>query len=60
MDTPVRDRLVRLQLTDAQKLQVRALTGRDGDAIELTVDELEDRITPRLASNHNETALTLP
>jgi hypothetical protein len=49
MDTPARDRVVRLQLTDAQKLQVRALTGRDGDALELTVEELEDRIAPRFS-----------
>lgn len=59
METSARDRVVRLQLTDAQKLQVRALTGRDGDALELTVEELEDRITPRLSANHNEATLRL-
>ena len=30
---------------------------RDADAVELAVEEVEERITPRLASNHNETFL---
>jgi hypothetical protein len=42
---------------EAQKSQVRDATGRDGEAIELTVEELEERIAPRLAANHNETML---
>lgn len=31
---------------------------RDGGTVELGCDELEERVTPRLASNHNETILT--
>jgi len=57
---------VRLELTEKQREQVRSATGRDGEAIELTVQELEERIAPsgfgdapgRLAANHNETFLT--
>ena len=48
----------RITLTAAQRDQVKRITGREGDAIELTVEELEERIIPRLASNHNETLLS--
>lgn len=52
--------IVRINLTPAQVQEVKAATGRDADAIELTLDELEERIAPivdRLASNSNETLL---
>ena len=49
--------LVHLALLQAQKSQVKDVTARDGEAIELTVMELEERIAPRLSSNHNETLL---
>jgi len=49
--------VVRIDLTPAQQDQVKDVTGRDGNAIELTVQELEERIAPRLAANHNETLL---
>ena len=49
--------VVRIDLTTTQKQQVKARTGHEAEAIELTVQDLEDRITPRLASNHNETLL---
>ena len=49
--------LIRVQLTDEQRKMVKDATGRDGDTIELTVIELEERIAPKLASNHNETLL---
>ena len=60
-----KDPVVRLELTDAQQMQVKRATGRDSVAIELTVEELEERIAPtgtssdpgRLASNHNEPLL---
>ena len=61
---------VRIDLTDDQKQTIKAAIDRDADAIELTVQELEQRITPtgttvsvgmidglRLAGNHNETLL---
>ncbi len=57
MDTPAQNGIFRLPLTDAQRSAVKAVTGRDGESIELTVEELEQRIMPRLASNHNETRL---
>jgi hypothetical protein len=56
---PARDAtaLIHLVLTKAQRSQVKDAPSRDGEAIELTVEELEERIAPRLASNHNETLL---
>jgi hypothetical protein len=36
----------RLELTEEQKAQVKAATGKDARAIELGVQELEDRIAP--------------
>jgi hypothetical protein len=37
---------VRLELTNEQKAQVKAATGKDARAIELNVEELEQRIAP--------------
>lgn len=48
---------VRLQLTEAQRGAIRKLLGRDVEHLELQVEELEERIAPRLASNHNERCL---
>ena len=48
---------IRIELTSDQKQVVKAATNRDADAIQLTVQELEQRIAPKLASNHNETLL---
>ena len=39
---------VRIPLTPDQKAQVHAETGRDAEAIELSVRELEERIAPRM------------
>ncbi len=36
----------RLNLTEEQKKAVRKATGKDAEAIELTAEELEDRIAP--------------
>jgi hypothetical protein len=36
----------RIELTPEQKSKVRAATGKDADAVELTVEELEERIAP--------------
>jgi uncharacterized small protein (DUF1192 family) len=38
----------RMTLTPEQKEQVRKGTGKDADAIELSVEELEERIAPAL------------
>lgn len=36
----------RMTLTDEQKDQVRKATGKDAEVIELSVEELEERIAP--------------
>ena len=38
----------RITLTPDQKDQVRKATGKDADVIELSVEELEERIAPAL------------
>jgi hypothetical protein len=37
---------IRLELTEEQKAQVKAATGKDARAIELNAEELEERIAP--------------
>ncbi len=37
---------VRIELTEDQKKQIREATGKDASAIELTVEELEERVSP--------------
>jgi len=37
---------IRIQLTDEQKAQIEKETGKKGEAIEMTVEELEERIAP--------------
>ena len=44
-----KDEIVRIALTDAQKDTVKEKTGKPADAIELTVEELEERIAPRMS-----------
>ena len=36
----------RIELTPEQKDQVRHATGKDAEAVELSVEELEERIAP--------------
>jgi hypothetical protein len=38
---------VRIELTPEQKAKVRNATGKDAEAVELSVEELEERIAPR-------------
>ena len=38
---------VRIELTPEQKQFIKKETGKDADAVELTVHELEERIAPR-------------
>jgi hypothetical protein len=50
MSQPQKDKqddLVRLDLTDTQKAQVKQATGKDAESIELNAQELEERIAPR-------------
>ena len=37
---------VRITLTDEQKAQIRRQTGKDAEAVEFSVEELEERIAP--------------
>lgn len=57
MQTPGHAETIRIQLTEEQRARLRRAIGRDGEEIELRVEELEERIAPRLAANHNETLL---
>lgn len=47
MSTENKPNFVRIQLNDEQKQQVRAETGKDAEAVDLTAKELEERIAPR-------------
>ena len=40
---------VSLKLTDEQKAAIKQATGKDAEALELSVDELEERIAPMKA-----------
>lgn len=47
MSAKSNDRIVKLNLSDEQKDQIKQETGRDAEAIEFQVSELEERIAPR-------------
>lgn len=57
MDASKANEVVRISLTRSQSEEIKAVTGRDVEAIEFTVQELEERIAPMLAANCNETLL---
>jgi hypothetical protein len=57
MSEPSRPTSVRLTLTPEQRARIRQVLARDADTIELQVEELEERIAPKLAANHNEAVL---
>ena len=40
---------VRIELTADQKANIRNATGKDAEAVELSVEELEERIAPTQA-----------
>jgi hypothetical protein len=46
MSTKNENEIVRIDLTQEQKDQVKTATDKNAEAIELTVKELEARITP--------------
>jgi hypothetical protein len=46
--TDKNDELVRIDLTDTQKAQVKAVTGKEAESIELKAQELEERIAPKI------------
>jgi len=39
--------IVRIELTPEQKELIKKQTGKDADSVELTAQELEERIAPR-------------
>jgi hypothetical protein len=43
------DDKIRIELTEEQKNQIRDATGKEASAIELTAEELEDRVSPKKA-----------
>ena len=38
---------IRIELTEAQKKQIREQTGEEVETVDFTVEELEQRVTPR-------------
>jgi uncharacterized small protein (DUF1192 family) len=42
------DEIVRFDLTETQKAQVKQAIGKDAESIELEVKELEQRIAPKI------------
>lgn len=40
------EKKIRIELTDEQKKKIREQTGKDARAIELTAEELEERVSP--------------
>ena len=50
MTQPKKDEMIRIDLNNTQKAQVKQATGKDADAIELNAQELEERIAPRMAA----------
>lgn len=40
--------VIRIDLTNDQKIQVKQAIGKDAESIELNAQELEERITPRV------------
>ena len=59
MSTDNANATIRIDLTPEQTEKIKAETGKTATSIEISVQELEARITPysRLALNHNETLL---
>jgi Spy/CpxP family protein refolding chaperone len=49
---PTDKKVVRLDLTDEQKAQIKQATGKQAEAVEFSVEELEERITPRAATRY--------
>jgi uncharacterized small protein (DUF1192 family) len=48
MDNKNPQETIRIELNDEQKRQLRERTGQDANAIEFSVEELEERIAPTL------------
>jgi hypothetical protein len=46
-----KDKAYELKLTTLQKAEVKELTGKDADVVTFTIEELEQRIAPKIALN---------
>jgi hypothetical protein len=57
MQNPFPNDARRAASSETQKRQVREAIARGGETLELGPMELEERIAPKLASNHNETLI---
>ena len=57
MQSPQQKEVGHIQLTQEQMEQLEHTPEPEGETIDLRVEELEERIAPRLAQNHNETFL---
>jgi len=44
---------IRIELTPEQKASIRSTTGKDAEAVELSVEELEARIAPSTLINRH-------
>ena len=44
---------VRIELTEQQRQQIKDIAGRDVDAIEFSLEELEQRIAPACTGGHH-------
>ena len=49
--------VVRIDLTPEQQDRIKAATGKNIEALQMSPEDLEQRIAPSLTSNHNETFL---
>jgi hypothetical protein len=49
--------VIHLPLSPDQQAQIKRTIGRTGETLELTVEELEARIVPKVMTNHNEPIL---
>ena len=47
-----KNKTYQLQLTPQQRAEVRELTGKEAEALALTVEELEERIAPGLSATN--------
>jgi len=48
---------VTIRLTEEQRAAIKGECGLDAETLELYMEELEERIAPRLSSNHNQNLL---
>ena len=46
-----KDKTYQLKLTPRQQEEIRELTGKEGDTLEFSIMELEERIAPGMNSN---------